>query len=419
MYAVEAQNLTKVYRIYADPMDRLKEYLLRGRQKYHQEFWALRDASFRAQVGSTVGLIGDNGAGKSTLLQLVAGTLRPTSGSVRLQGRVSTILELGSGFNPEFTGRENVFMSGAIMGIGQREMERRFPEIAAFAEIGEFMNRPVKMYSSGMYVRLAFAVATSVDPDVLIIDEALAVGDHYFQKRCIDRIEGFRKAGKTILFCSHSMYQVLLICDHAIWLHQGRVAAQGEAPGVIATYENYLREREAQTAPTPDSEQTGPKPFPWISRVIVGIDAPDRPRDQFTMGDDVTVKVWYQVPKPPTPVHVGITIHRNDGVQCFGTATHFSRMRPPPRSGVACLILPRLSLLFGEYTISVFLLDETRLHVYDRRLRVVKFRVRETRQAWGICHLEHRWQFEPQSPRIAPTPPGGEGRGEGTGETAP
>jgi hypothetical protein len=137
------------------------------------------------------------------------------------------------------------------------------------------------------------------------------------------------------------------------------------------------------------------------------------------MGDDVTVKVWYQVPKPPTPVHVGITIHRNDGVQCFGTATHFSRMRPPPRSGVACLILPRLSLLFGEYTISVFLLDETRLHVYDRRLRVVKFRVRETRQAWGICHLEHRWQFEPQSPRIAPTPPGGEGRGEGTGETAP
>ena len=306
MYAVEAQNLTKVYRIYANPKDRLKEYLLRGWRAYHQEFWALRNVSFRAQVGSTLGLIGDNGAGKSTLLQLVAGTLKPTSGSVRLRGRVSTILELGSGFNHEFTGRENAFMSGAIMGIGQREMERRFPEIAAFAEIEEFIDRPVKMYSTGMYLRLAFAVATSVDPDVLIIDEALSVGDQYFTKKCIDRIERFRKAGKTILFCSHSLYQVRLVCDHAIWLHQGRVAAQGEAPGVIDAYENYQREREAQSAPPPEAgEQAGPRPFPWISRIAVGVDGDDRPRDQVTMGEDVAVKVWYEVPSAPTPVHVG------------------------------------------------------------------------------------------------------------------
>jgi lipopolysaccharide transport system ATP-binding protein len=411
MYAVEAQHLNKVYRIYADPKDRLKEYLLRGRRKYHQEFWALRDVSFRAQVGSTVGLIGDNGAGKSTLLQLVAGTLRPTSGTVRLQGRISAILELGAGFNREFTGRENAFMSGAIMGIGQREMERRFPEIAAFAEIGEFIDRPVKMYSTGMFIRLAFAVATSVDPDVLIIDEALSVGDQYFTKKCIDRIERFRKAGKTILFCSHSLYQVRLICDHAIWLNQGQVAAQGEAPGVIEAYENYLREREAQSAPPPEAvEVAGPRPFPWIVRIAVTVDGEDQPREQFTMGDDVAVKVWYQVPKPPTPVHVGIIINRNDGVQCFGTGTHFSSAEPPPRSGVACLFLPKLSLLSGEYDLSVYLLDETGLHIYDQRLRGMKFKVTETRQELGVCHLEHSWRFEPPPAEEPPAGTPGDGR---------
>ena len=404
MYAVEAENLTKIYRIYADPKDRLKEYLLRGRRAYHQEFCAMRDVSFRAQVGSTVGLIGDNGAGKSTLLQLVAGTLRPTSGSVRVQGRVSTILELGSGFNLEFTGRENAFMGGAIMGIGQREMERRFPEIAAFAEIGEFIDRPVKMYSTGMFLRLAFAVATSIDPDVLIIDEALSVGDQYFTKKCIDRIERFRKAGKTILFCSHNLYQVRLICDHAIWLHQGQAAAQGEAPGVIDAYENYVREREAQSASPQDSpEPAGPKPFPWIARVTVGADGDDHPRDQFTMGDDVTVKVWYQVPKPPTRVHVGVILNRNDAVQCFGTGTHFSRVEPPPRSGVACFCLPKVNLLSGEYHLTVYLLDETGLHVYDQRLRGVKFKVIETGQELGVCYLDHRWRFEPQPHEKGPS----------------
>jgi len=403
MVAVDAQNLTKIYRIYADPKDRLKEYVLRGRRTYHQEFCALRDVSFRAQVGSTIGLIGDNGAGKSTLLQLVAGTLRPTSGSVRVQGRVSTILELGSGFNPEFTGRENAFMSGAIMGIGQREMERRFPEIAAFAEIGEFIDRPVKMYSTGMFLRLAFSVVTSVDPDVLIIDEALSVGDQYFTKKCIDRIERFRKAGKTILFCSHSLYQVRLICDHAIWLHRGQAAAQGEAPGVIEAYENYVREREAQSAPLPEAqEQAGPKLFPWISRVTIGIDGDHAKRDQFTMGEDLAVRVWYQVPKPPTPVHLGIIVNRNDGIQCFGTGTHFSRVEPPSHSGIVCLLLPRVSLLSGEYDLSVYLLDETGLHIYDQRVRGVKFRVSETLQALGVCHLEHQWRFEPQPEEAAP-----------------
>ncbi len=404
MYAIEAHNLTKVYRIYADPKDRLKEYLLRGRRKCHQEFWALKDVSFRARVGSTVGLIGDNGSGKSTLLQLLAGTLTPTYGTVQVRGRIAAILELGAGFNPEFTGRENAFMSGAIMGIGQREMEERFPEVVSFAELGDFIDRPVRMYSTGMYLRLAFAVATSVDPDVLILDEALSVGDQYFQKRCIDRIEAFRKAGKTMLFCSHNLYQVRMICDHAIWVHGGQVVRQGETTSVVDAYENYLREREAKSPPPPDAIlQAGPKAFPWITQVTLCMDGDDRPREQFTTGDDVAVKVWYQVPNPPTPVHVGIVVYRNDAIVCFGTATHFSRMEPPPRSGIACFLLPKLSLLSGEYKLSVYLLDETGLHFYDQRHSGMTFKVSETRQELGICYLEHRWRFEPESEEEAAT----------------
>jgi lipopolysaccharide transport system ATP-binding protein len=248
-----------------------------------------------------------------------------------------------------------------------------------------------------MFVRLAFAVATSVDPDVLILDESLSVGDQYFTKKCIDRIERFRKAGKTILFCSHNLYQVRLICDHAIWLNQGQVMAQGEALGVIEAYENYLREREAQSTSLQEAgEQAGPRPFPWISHITVGLDGDDRPRDQFTMGDDVVVKVWYRVPTAPTPVHVGIIVNRNDAVKCFGTGTHFSRLEPPARSGVACLLLPKLSLLSGEYDLSVYLLDETGLHIYEQRLRGVKFKVIETGQELGVCHLEHSWRFEPE-----------------------
>jgi ABC-type polysaccharide/polyol phosphate transport system ATPase subunit len=394
MLAIEAQQLSKVYRIYANPQDRLKEFLTRGRRRYHQEFWALRDVSFRAGVGTTLGLIGDNGAGKSTLLQLVAGVLRPTSGQVITRGRISTILELGTGFNPEFTGRENALMSGTIMGISPKEMARRLPEIAAFAEIGEFIDRPVKLYSSGMYVRLAFAVATSVDPDVLIIDEALSVGDQYFQKRCIDRIEAFRKAGKTILFCSHNLYQIRLISDEVIWVKDGRVAVAGNASQTVAAYENYLREREVAKGPVPALDHEGPKIFPWISRVRLSRDEDDDPRDQFVTGEDLTATVEYEVPQPPTVVHVGVVINRNDEVQVFGTGTHVAGVTLAPRSGSIRLRFSRLALMSGTYAVSVYLLDEHGLHVYDYRPRELEFEVIHNSKALGLCYLEHHWEVE-------------------------
>lgn len=393
MFAIEAQQLSKVYRIYTNPKDRLKEFLWRGRRTYHQEFWALRDVSLQLPVGSTLGLIGDNGAGKSTLLQLVAGVLRPTSGQVTTRGRVSTILELGTGFNPEFTGRENAMMSGAIMGIPPREMERLFPEIVDFAEIGDFIDRPVKMYSSGMYVRLAFAVVTSVDPDVLIIDEALSVGDQYFQKRCFDRIETFRKAGKTILFCSHDLYYIGMICDRVIWLKGGKIEKAGEAQQVVGAYENYLRERESPSS-TPIAPVHDPTIFPWIENVRLtkgnGVDA----CEQFMMGDDLAVTVSFQVPEPPTSVHIGIGIDRNDGVQCFATGTHAATVTPPTESGRVRLHVPRLPLMSGEYALTVFLLDQHGLHVYDRKLREYKFRVMHKGRALGLCYLDHWWEVE-------------------------
>ncbi|MGB4780804.1 ABC transporter ATP-binding protein, partial [Candidatus Methylomirabilis sp.] len=382
---------SKAYRIYANPKDRLKEFLARGRRTYHQEFWALRDVSLQVPVGSTLGLIGDNGAGKSTLLQLVAGVLRPSSGEVTTRGRVSTILELGTGFNPEFTGRENAVMSGTILGIPPREMERLLPEIIDFAEIGDFFDRPVKIYSSGMYVRLAFAVATSVDPDVLIVDEALAVGDQHFQKRCIDRIERFRKSGKTILFCSHSLYLVNMVCDRAIWLRQGRVAETGDVSRVVAAYETYLRERESRKTPVA-ATRDGSRAFPWIAGVWLSRDEEDAPRDTFITGEELTVTVHYEVPQSPTIVHVGVSIERNDAVEVFATATHLADVKPASVSGSIRLHFPRLALMSGAYTLSVFLLDEHGLHVYDRRVRACTFFVEQLVQQLGLCYLEHQWE---------------------------
>ena len=235
MDAVTVENGSKTYRIYAKPADRLKELLLRGR-KFHQDFWALKNVSFRVAQGSTFGIVGENGSGKSTLLQMIAGTLQPTEGRITLNGRVAALLELGTGFNPEFTGRENVILNAAIMGLTEEEISQKLPEIERFAEIGSFIDQPVKTYSSGMYVRLAFAVAVHVDPEILLVDEALSVGDVYFQQRCMRRIRQMKQDGKTILFVSHDVTAVKNLCDAAIWLEHGELKAVGEPDSVVGKY---------------------------------------------------------------------------------------------------------------------------------------------------------------------------------------
>jgi lipopolysaccharide transport system ATP-binding protein len=247
-FAIRAESLSKCYQIYDQPRDRLKQFVyprltriagLPPRQ-YFREFWALRDITFEVERGETVGIIGRNGSGKSTLLQIICGTLNPTGGRIETSGRIAALLELGSGFNPEFTGRENVYMNGAVLGLSKEEIDARFDAIAEFADIGDFIEQPIKTYSSGMLVRLAFSVSINVDPDIFIIDEALSVGDELFQRKCFSRIEAMRAAGATILFVSHSGSQVVELCDRAILLDSGEKLAAGYPKTIVSQYQRLL-----------------------------------------------------------------------------------------------------------------------------------------------------------------------------------
>lgn len=241
---ISVQGISKLYRIYDSPSGRLKEILLQGRHKYHRDFWALRDINFKVPAGETVGVIGRNGAGKTTLLQIIAGVLQPTEGEVSVEGRVTALLELGSGFNHEYTGRENILLAGQILGFSEKEMQARMDVIVRFAELEGFVDQPVKTYSTGMIMRLAFAAAIHVDPDVLIVDEALSVGDVYFQRKSLDRIEYFRQAGKTILFVSHDPRMIQRFCTKALWIEGGRTALFGEAKEVVTAYEAFCQRLE-------------------------------------------------------------------------------------------------------------------------------------------------------------------------------
>src|SRR3954462_14918455 len=235
---VIAEELSKVYKVYKPPWDRLRELVTR--RPRHREFHALEKASFSLPRGEGLAIIGENGAGKSTLLKTLAGITAPTSGSVTVRGKVASILELGSGFHPEFTGRQNIVLNAAMLGLSQDELRRKLPDIVAFSELGDFIDQPVKTYSTGMAMRLSFSIATQVEPDVLIIDEALSVGDGYFQKKCMDRLRRFVDGGGTLLFCSHAMYYVSAFCQRALWLRQGRAEALGPTEEVVREYENFL-----------------------------------------------------------------------------------------------------------------------------------------------------------------------------------
>lgn len=238
--AIIVRSLSKCYQVYDQPRHRLLQMLFRGRRQYYRQFWALRDVSFDVKRGETVAIIGRNGSGKSTLLQLLCGTLTPTMGVVEVAGRIAALLELGAGFNPEFSGRENVFLNAAILGLNRAQIEERFSQIEAFAEIGSFIDQPVKTYSSGMYVRLAFSVAIHTDPQVLVVDEALSVGDARFQAKCLNRIKQMKEAGVSILFVSHDINAVRSLCDRAIWLDKGTIRLSGQVFPVTAEYTEFL-----------------------------------------------------------------------------------------------------------------------------------------------------------------------------------
>lgn len=245
MYRIQVEKLCKDFRIYERPQDRLKELLMR--KSYHRLFHVLQDISFQVPDGKSLGIVGDNGAGKSTLMKLLVGTLQPTSGSVETRGQVAALLELGAGFHPEFSGRRNIYLNASLLGVPDDNIAELENEIIEFSELRDFIDQPVKTYSSGMYVRLAFSIATMVRPDVLVIDEALSVGDIAFQKKCVQRMNQFREQQKTMVFCSHSMYHVQELCDTAIWLEKGRIRAMGNSEEIVGMYEDYCNSRKVYT----------------------------------------------------------------------------------------------------------------------------------------------------------------------------
>ncbi len=393
--AVRADSVSKVYRLYDSPFDRLRELLFRSPR--HRPFHALRGVSFELPAGKALGLIGENGAGKSTLLKVIAGTAHATSGTIERHGVVASILELGMGFHPEFTGRENARMNAALLGLSGSEIRRRLPEIRAFAELGDFFDRPVRTYSSGMALRLAFSVATHADADVLIVDEALAVGDGYFQKKSIDRITDFQKRGGTLLFCSHALYYVALLCDSAIWLKQGEVAAAGAALPVVRAYEAFLQQKEQDRseAENPDAAPPagtdGRRPARFTDVMVH--DGSGYPRAEFGSGETVAVDLSFETDDPSLLFQLRVGADREDGVQAFAVDTRAEDFAPLTgrRHYRLRLLLPQLPIAQGQFRLYAFLGDESALHVHDLRVLRPGFTVVSPDYAVGLVKPVHLW----------------------------
>ncbi|PWW43738.1 lipopolysaccharide transport system ATP-binding protein [Melaminivora alkalimesophila] len=403
---LRVQGVGKEYRLYASPRERFKA-LFSSRAR-HRSHWALRDVSFELRRGQCIGVVGDNGAGKSSLLKLLAGTMQPTTGTVERVGRVTAILELGAGFHPDFSGRDNLYFGGSLIGIDREEMARLEPEIVAFSELGEALDRPVKTYSSGMTVRLAFALVTAVQPDVLIIDEALAVGDQHFQKKCVERIMAFRDAGCTILFCSHSSYHIRHLCDQAIWLNGGRIAEMGPTEAVMGAYELHSRLRAGEGAadhsPAAALEGTQPAAGAPVSAgqeaaghganlLSVTISGLGEGTPPLLEGSDLVVTFIARGRGDECP-NLGFMIEQSKGTGITSLATHEEGARPvrlPDGTWQAVLTFPQLPLHSGEYVVSAYLFDESGLVLYDAWLHYQHFRFVSPTLMPGLVRLPHTW----------------------------
>jgi lipopolysaccharide transport system ATP-binding protein len=402
---IRVSNLSKCYQIYHKPQDRLKQFLWGGKRQYYREFWALCETSFKVMPGEVLGIVGRNGAGKSTLLQLLCGTLTPTTGDVAVKGRVAALLELGAGFNPEFTGRENVFMSAAILGLSQQEIDDSFEEIVDFSGIRDFIDQPVKTYSSGMYVRLAFSVATSVNPDILIIDEALSVGDGAFARKSFDRIMSLRDAGKTILFCSHSMYQIDVLCQRALWLDRGEVRMLDKAAQVTSAYNAALALESGSTVsflsdqPATENGKEAPVAPSSSGRIVRvhgscdGVSGTCLQAKSLVSTVAVTVEFMLDPTLPQPSVALGIDNAAGLSVSSvISTGNTRAVVMDESGKGQATVIFPQIPLLKGEYRVTVFLACEQGLHVYDYAPQCLTLDISQEGMIQGVVALPHRWQ---------------------------
>lgn len=397
--AIEINNISKSFLMYEKPTDRLKQFFVKDKEKLNNQFWALKNVDFQIPKGKTIGIIGKNGSGKSTLLQLIVGTMMPTEGNIKVNGRISALLELGSGFNPEFTGRENIYLNGAIMGLSEVEVKERVPLIEKFAAIGDFIDQPVKTYSSGMYVRLAFACAVNVDPDILIVDEALSVGDMQFQLKCIEKMKSFKKEGKTILFVSHDTYSIRNFCDEVIWMMDGQVHMRGDVNGVSRLYEDYMK--NMLDVPETNAEETESSIDYQSNTLTIGevnfYNKDMQPSKQFQFKEDVVIEVNYILHQGIENLVGGIAIFDRENKYVCGLNTKLDNYELPSKPGEYKLVLTydKISLLPGTYYLDIGFFESSGLIRLDYKARYASFNLSSSSYfAEGLLFLEHGWKVK-------------------------
>jgi len=396
--AVIVRDVHKWYRVYASPTERIKRVI--GRRSRHLDIQALDHINLEVVPGTAVGIIGENGAGKSTLMKVIAGTTSPTVGNIEVNGTVAAILELGAAFHPEFSGRDNAVLYGALMGLDREEMEGRLDEIFAFAELGAFVEHPVKSYSTGMAMQLAFAVATHVNPDVLVVDEALAVGDGYFQKKCVDKILEIKGRGTTIVFCSHAMYYVTMFCDRALWIANGRIERDGSAREVVEAYETHLQLRDMRRVGSSHQEAepereiaTQGKQVGRITSVVPNGQGSDLPLT-LASGAELAIDLEFTSSDPDEPFHLGVALDTLDGRCVLAASTKRDGADPITGETRYCtrLRVPSLPLASGTFHIYAFLLDESGLYTHDQVIVTEAVRFESPEWTPSLIDVEHHWE---------------------------
>lgn len=388
--AIEVLGVTKDYPVYANPRDRLVSLLKPSGDRASCTFRALDGINLVVPKGETVGIIGRNGAGKSTLLQILCGTVRPTSGSVSIRGRFAALLELGAGFNPDFSGRDNVYLSASLLGLSGKEVDDKLQSIIDFADIGDFFDRPVKTYSSGMYVRLAFSVAIHTEPDVLIIDEALSVGDIRFQMKCLARIEQIRARGATILFVSHSLEQVKRFCQTALWLEGGKVKLHGEASFVADRFRDYELGKDQAVL-----QEAETRPAPALDSIPAHLETVALSTDMLAPFEPLTVDIIYIVDDEVVDgLLLGVAIKGMDGLHIFGPNTYLERVKIPTLRGSHRIsyCIPSMTLLTGSYRVDVGLFTDKGLVCLDYLSEASVFTVAAPYFSEGVVYIPHEWK---------------------------
>lgn len=388
--AISIENVSKKFRIYHEKNQYLKAALLRGRRASYEDFWAIKDVSFAIPEGSTFGIIGSNGSGKSTLLKCLAGILTPDAGRLRINGRVSALLELGAGFHPELSGRENIYLNGAILGMTRTEIDRRLDDIVSFSGLERFIDTPVKNYSSGMVVRLGFSIAANVEPEILLIDEVLAVGDAEFQQRCYEKIEYFRSDGRTIVIVSHGLSQVEQICDTVAWLEKANLKEVGHAFEVVQNYNGASHHAVERT-----EGEIGERWGSGEAQITkVELLSGENPVQIFDTNSEMTIRIHYLAEEELRDVIFGVRITHLHGANVWGTNTKRKgvRVESISGSGTIDLVIPHLPLLEGTFDLTVALADNTEIHAFDHWEKRIRFDVQQAGTFdEGVMAVESRW----------------------------